>query len=100
MASLDVLRRVVAHHHEFLDGSGYPQGLRGDAIPLEARIVAVADTFDALTSGRVYRPMAPWSEAVRELRRVAGTQLDPACVAAFLRWLERTGQLEGARQAA
>ena len=91
---------VIRAHHERYEGNGYPDGLRGDAIPLEARIVAVADTFDALTSGRVYRPMAPWSEAVRELRRVAGTQLDPACVAAFLRWLERTGQLEGARQAA
>lgn len=98
-----VLRHVAAvirAHHERYEGNGYPDGLRGDAIPLEARIVAVADTFDALTSSRVYRPMRPWSAAVTELQRVAGTQLDPACVEAFLRWLEKTGQLEAARQAA
>lgn len=98
-----VLRHVAAvirAHHERYEGNGYPDGLRGDAIPLEARIVAVADTFDALTSSRVYRPMRSWSEAVAELQRVAGTQLDPACVSAFLRWLEKTGQLEGVREAA
>lgn len=98
-----VLRHVAAvirAHHERYEGNGYPDGLHGDAIPLEARIVAVADTFDALTSSRVYRPMRSWSEAVAELQRVAGTQLDPACVSAFLRWLEKTGQLEGVREAA
>lgn len=98
-----VLRHVAAvirAHHERYEGNGYPDGLRGDAIPLEARIVAVADTFDALTSSRVYRPMRSWSDAVAELQRVAGTQLDPACVSAFLRWLEKTGQLEGVREAA
>lgn len=98
-----VLRHVAAvirAHHERYEGNGYPDGLHGDAIPLEARIVAVADTFDALTSSRVYRPMRSWSEAVAELQRVAGTQLDPACVSAFLRWLKKTGQLEGVREAA
>lgn len=98
-----VLRHVAAvirAHHERYAGNGYPDGLRGDAIPLEARIVAVADTFDALTSSRVYRPMRPWSDAVDELRRVSGTQLDPDCVQAFLRWLDKTGQLEHTREAA
>ena len=91
---------VIRAHHERYAGGGYPDGLRGEAIPLEARIVAVADTFDALTSTRVYRPLRPWADAVAELRRVAGTQLDPACVEAFLRWLEKTGQLEREQAAA
>ena len=92
---------VVRAHHERYGGGGYPDGLRGEAIPLEARIVAVADTFDALTSTRVYRPLRPWNDAVAELRRVAGTQLDPDCVEAFVRWLDKTGQLErGLEQAA
>lgn len=85
---------VVRAHHERFAGGGYPDGLAGDAIPLEARIISVADTFDALTSTRVYRPMRPWKDAVAELRRVAGTQLDPRCVAAFVEWLEETGQME------
>lgn len=86
--------KVVRAHHERFGGGGYPDGLSGDEIPLEARIVAVADTFDALTSSRVYRPMRPWREAVAELQRVAGTQLDPDCVTAFVAWLAKTGQLE------
>lgn len=92
-----VLRHVAAvirAHHERYSGNGYPDGLSGEEIPLEARIVAVADTFDALTSSRVYRPLRPWTEAIAELQRVAGTQLDPACVDAFLRWLNKTNQLE------
>lgn len=93
--------QVVRAHHERFGGGGYPDGLRGEQIPLEARIVAVADTFDALTSTRVYRPLRPWREAVAELRRVSGTQLDPECVAAFVRWLEKSGQIErGSEQAA
>lgn len=93
--STRVLRHVasaVRAHHERYAGGGYPDGLRGEQIPLAARIVAVADTFDALTSNRVYRPMRSWDEALAELQRAAGTQLDPACVAAFVRWLHRTGE--------
>jgi putative nucleotidyltransferase with HDIG domain len=93
--------RVLAHvadairaHHERFSGNGYPDGLEGEAIPIAARIVAVADTFDALTSSRVYRPMRPWRDAVAELERVAGTQLDPDCVNAFVGWLKKTGQME------
>ncbi|GIW13312.1 MAG: hypothetical protein KatS3mg062_0751 [Tepidiforma sp.] len=88
------LAAVIRAHHERFGGGGYPDGLRGDAIPIEARVVAVGDTFDALTSTRVYRPKRPVSEALEELQRVAGTQLDPDCVAAFIRWLERTGRLD------
>jgi HD-GYP domain-containing protein (c-di-GMP phosphodiesterase class II) len=80
---LDMLRHVAELHHENMDGSGYPHGLRGQAIPLEARVVAVADVFDALASGRVYK--RPWrnDRALATLRRMSGSKLDPACVAAL-----------------
>jgi putative nucleotidyltransferase with HDIG domain len=76
---------IVRSHHERLDGHGYPDGLAGDAIPLGARIIAVADTFDALTSTRSYRPAATHKRALDILRKEAGAQLDGAAVAAFLR---------------
>jgi hypothetical protein len=79
--------RVIRHHHEHLDGTGYPDGLRGEAIPLGARIIAVGDAFDAMTTRRPYRPARPWAEAMAELRRCAGTQFDPGAVTAFGAWL-------------
>jgi HD-GYP domain-containing protein (c-di-GMP phosphodiesterase class II) len=81
--SPDVLR-IVRSHHERLDGAGFPDGLRGENIPIEARIVAVADAFDAMTTRRPYRESRPPGEAMCELRRVAGTQLDPEVVEAFV----------------
>jgi HD-GYP domain-containing protein (c-di-GMP phosphodiesterase class II) len=81
--SPDVLK-IVRSHHERLDGRGFPDGLRGDKIPIEARIVAVADSFDAMTTRRPYREARPPSEAMGELRKVAGTQLDPDPVEAFI----------------
>jgi hypothetical protein len=75
---------IVRHHHERFDGGGYPDGLRGVGIPLGARIVAVADTFDALTSPRPYRPAASHKRALDVLVEEAGSQLDPAVVRAFL----------------
>ncbi|MEP6688062.1 MAG: HD domain-containing phosphohydrolase [Gemmatimonadales bacterium] len=81
--SPDVLR-IVRSHHERLDGRGFPDGLRGEKIPIEARIVAVADAFDAMTTERPYRDARQPVDAVEELRRVAGTQLDPAAVDAFV----------------
>jgi putative two-component system response regulator len=81
--SPDVLR-IVRSHHERLDGRGFPDGLRGEKIPIEARIVAVADAFDAMTTERPYRDSRPPAAAVDELRRVAGSQLDPAAVEAFV----------------
>jgi HD-GYP domain-containing protein (c-di-GMP phosphodiesterase class II) len=84
VAGLGTLRRLVACHHEYLDGSGYPQGLRGDEIPLEARIVTVADIFDALTSRRVYKPRWPLERACETLdAMVAAGKIDAACVAAL-----------------
>jgi HD-GYP domain-containing protein (c-di-GMP phosphodiesterase class II) len=74
----------VLHHHERLDGRGYPSGLAGAAIPLESRIIHVADAFEAMTSDRPYRRGMPEEDAVAELRRHAGTQFDPACVEALL----------------
>jgi HD-GYP domain-containing protein (c-di-GMP phosphodiesterase class II) len=79
-----LLRNIVRFHHEYLDGSGYPAGLRGDDIPLEARIVTVADVFDAMTSMRPYKLAWPMEDALRELERMAAAgQVDAACVAAL-----------------
>jgi HD-GYP domain-containing protein (c-di-GMP phosphodiesterase class II) len=82
---LDRALDVVRHHHERWDGGGYPDGLRGEEIPLWARIFAVVDTVDAVTSDRPYRAARPLGAAIHELRKEAGTQFDPACVEAFLR---------------
>src|SRR5215208_2465483 len=76
--------RIVRSHHERLDGRGFPDGLRGDNIPIEARIVAVAGSFDAMTTRRPDRDSRPPDDAMCELRRVAGTQLDPDAVEAFV----------------
>ncbi|MDW8206441.1 MAG: diguanylate cyclase [Chloroherpetonaceae bacterium] len=75
---------VIRYHHERWDGTGYPQGLRGEAIPLPARIFAVCDTFDTLTVSQVYRDHVSFSEAQAEIQRGAGTQFDPDVVQAFL----------------
>jgi putative nucleotidyltransferase with HDIG domain len=80
------LTGIVRHHHERFDGLGYPSGLHGEDIPLGARIVAVADTFDAITSARPYRVAARHREAIDIIVAQAGTQLDPAVVRAFLRY--------------
>ena len=77
------LAQIVVHHHERLDGTGYPTGLKGNQIPLGARIISVADTFDALTSSRAYRGAKPHRKALQILNKEAGTQLDPAAVRAF-----------------
>ncbi len=79
---------VVRWHHERYDGSGMPDGLVGDAIPMEARITAVADTFDAMTSVRPYRPGVSLADTLAELGRCSGTQFDPVCIAAFFEALE------------
>jgi HD-GYP domain-containing protein (c-di-GMP phosphodiesterase class II) len=80
------LEAIVRHHHERWDGGGYPSGLHGANIPLGARVIAVADTFDAITSIRPYRAGARHKQALEVLEREAGSQLDPAVVRAFLRY--------------
>jgi len=84
---------IVRWHHEKLDGSGYPDGLRGDRIPLAVRIVSVADAFDAMTTSRPYRRARSAAAAVGELMRCAGTQFDARCVWALLQVLRRWGRL-------
>jgi ribonuclease P protein subunit RPR2 len=74
---------VVRHHHERWDGTGYPDRLSGESIPLPARVFAVADALDALTTDRPYRPASTFGDARDEIRRFAGTQFDPGVVAAF-----------------
>jgi putative nucleotidyltransferase with HDIG domain len=81
---------LVRAHHERYDGQGYPRGLQGLQIPIGARIISVADAYDVMTARDSYRTPMSSEEAVAELRRVAGTQLDPAVVAAFVDLLRRT----------
>jgi ribonuclease P protein subunit RPR2 len=76
---------VVRHHHERWDGSGYPAGLAGESIPMWARIFAVVDAVDAMTSDRPYRDALPLEVAHQELKKGVGTQFDSICVAAFMR---------------
>jgi HD-GYP domain-containing protein (c-di-GMP phosphodiesterase class II) len=74
----------VLHHHERWDGAGYPEGLAGNAIPIGARVIFVADAFDAMTSNRLYRPALTHDAALAEVERCSGTQFDPEVVTAFL----------------
>lgn len=78
-----VVLDIVRYHHERMDGSGFPDGLRGEAIPMVARVVCVVDAFDAMTTNRAYRPSRRPDEAMEELQRCAGLQFDPDVVAAF-----------------
>ena len=86
--------RVVAQHHEKWDGSGYPQGLAGEAIPVESRIVALADVFDALTARRPYKE--PWSieDTLAHLRAQAGKHFDPGMVEVFIAQLPRLLEIQ------
>jgi HD-GYP domain-containing protein (c-di-GMP phosphodiesterase class II) len=88
VAELAPLAAIVRHHHERFDGTGYPDGLAGEAIPIEARIIAAADTWHAMTSDRPYRQALSAAEALAELEAASGTQLDPEVVAALRSVLE------------
>jgi putative two-component system response regulator len=94
------VRLIVRHHHEMYDGTGYPDGLAGNAIPLGARIVAVADAFDVMREGRPYSAAKPITDIIRELRTLRGRQFDPDCVDAFLSTsLDAELELEGTAHA-
>jgi HD-GYP domain-containing protein (c-di-GMP phosphodiesterase class II) len=80
---------ILLYHHEHYDGSGYPFGLEGDAIPLEARIFTIVDSYDAMTNDRPYRKAMTRQEALAEIERNAGTQFDPQSVEVFARVVSR-----------
>jgi diguanylate cyclase (GGDEF)-like protein/putative nucleotidyltransferase with HDIG domain len=86
--AIERIRGMVRHHHEMVDGTGYPDHLKGEKIPLGARIITVADCFDTMVSERAYKPGRSIDEAMEELRRCRGTQFDPEIVEAFIRSLE------------
>jgi len=89
MTFMQNLFPLILHHHEYYDGTGYPRGLARDQIPLGARIIAIADAYDAMTSDRPYRPAFSRAEAAAELRRCTGSQFDPRLVGEFLAILKR-----------
>src|SRR5229473_218107 len=100
------IRDMVLHHHEFFDGSGYPEALTGEKIPLGARIIAIADAYDTITSDRTYKKARHASDALAELERCANAQFDGAIVELFVRTMRKlpnpiievaaaTGQLRG-----
>jgi putative nucleotidyltransferase with HDIG domain len=82
-------RSIIRHHHERWDGSGYPDGLTGEEIPLLARIVSIADAFDAMTSIRAYRHAMSLDESIAELLRNRGKQFDPSALDAFLEFVKK-----------
>ncbi len=90
--SLSKVVELIRHHHERFDGSGYPSGLKGEAIPLGARILAVVDTYDSMVTDRPYRKRLSVEETTAELKRSAGIQHDPQVVNAFLQLLDQKEQ--------
>lgn len=86
-------KEIICHHHERVDGKGYPDGLKGEKIPLGARILAVADSFDAMNSARPYRDPLPEKAIVAELKNASGSQLDPQIVSTFLNLLKKKPSL-------
>ena len=84
----------VLHHHERFDGKGYPQCLKGEDIPLHSRIIFICDTFDSMTSQRVYRKPFPHEDALNELVEFSGTQFDPKLVEKFVVIMRQAGSIE------
>jgi len=91
---VDMLRNIAEFHHESVNGQGYPSGIKGEQIPLEARIVAVADVFDALTSARPYKNAWSNEDAIGELKKLAGEKLDRDCVTALIQNLDKVEQIQ------
>jgi HD-GYP domain-containing protein (c-di-GMP phosphodiesterase class II) len=93
MSRLRALMPGVRHHHERYDGKGYPDGLKGDEIHLVARIISIADTYDAMTTSRVYRKGLPKEVAYKEIEKGAGTQFDPKLALAFVEYMRKNVEL-------
>ena len=91
---IKMLRNIAQHHHEAIDGSGYPDGLSAKEIPIEARIVAVADVFDALTSKRPYKPAWSNDKAFATMKSMAGIKLDARCVEVLIQNKEEIEQIQ------
>jgi HD-GYP domain-containing protein (c-di-GMP phosphodiesterase class II) len=91
---IDLLRNIAQYHHEYINGKGYPEGLQGDQIPIEARIVAVADVFDALTSKRPYKEAWDTDQAFEALKQMSGEKLDSDCVQALIIHRDRVEQIK------
>jgi len=91
---IDVLRNIAEFHHEAVNGGGYPSGIKGDEIPLEASIVAVADVFDALTSARPYKEAWTYEKAIETLKNLSGEKLDRDCVNALIENIDQIEQIQ------
>lgn len=89
-----IAKNIVLYHHEKWNGKGYPEGLSGQSIPLEARIVSIADVYDALVSQRVYKPAFPVAEALKIIRSERGVSFDPFLADTFLSGIEKTGSVD------
>ncbi len=85
VSELGELSRYVLSHHERIDGKGYPQGLKGDEIPLQSRIICIVDAFDAMTAWRPYKKMMKEEDAARELIKCSGTQFDAGLASIFVK---------------
>lgn len=94
--ALEEIAKIIYHHHERYDGTGYPDGIKGEKIPLLSRIIAVADAFDAMTSDRPYRRAMTKDEALEEMGRVKGQHFDPELIVVFARCLEHRDPPRGA----
>jgi len=91
---VDVLRNIAEHHHEAINGTGYPHGIKGEEIPLEARIVAVADVFDALTSVRPYKEAWSNEKAIEMLKKLSNELLDKDCVDALIKNMDKVEEIQ------
>ena len=91
---IEVARNIIAFHHENVDGSGYPRGVAGNQIPIEGRIAAVADVFDALTSDRPYKRKWSNEAAIDHMRKLIGTKFDGDCLEAFIRRMDEVVEIQ------